>query len=205
MNDRTNRGGEALFNRIIQPLASKLLTSLPLSVLEERMEHFLLQSLLTTTYIPDDAMIYGPFAGTDILKDQEKSYWSSLQCLEYMNEHFSYIGNLIKVLEKMTPPLRWRLVKHQLPGTHFDIVPTYVDKSLEFVKTNYKEELSTCDGILVVPFMLRREDVGHDNIRISRRDNYFITMIKLRKHWFLVQPSLTGHLLGDDGWYVTSK
>jgi hypothetical protein len=154
--------------------------------------------------LPDDSMKYGPFSMTDIWKLPRIPVRTSVACIDHMKRYFGYIERFLSV--RISPSPLWKLEEGKPPCNVLECSSLVcIRKSLEFVKKNYQPELEMCDGIIIVPVVVSREELKHDSLRVSKRNGFFITMIKVESMWFIIQSCRQAYLEHDLSWYVVSK
>jgi hypothetical protein len=148
-----------------------------------------------------DSEVYGPFSMRDIWNLPRIPARTSLECLEYVDDRFSFMP---AILELARPHRCWKLSEDK-PCNFEENPSTDIRKSIEFVKDNYALEMDMCDGIIVAPLVVTREEFNHDCIRISKRDGFYITMIKFIGMWFILQACRSAYLDNDHSWYFVHK
>jgi hypothetical protein len=183
--------GNNNFNRILATRANGQMVS-PTNWYTERNMYILNRTL------HEDSGYYGPFTMDDIWKMPRITTVTALECMgrleKYWQEQYS-----------LCPSFFWELYPSGGRPRKVDAPPISIQKSDAFVRYNYQPELSKCEGVIIVPLVVTREDSENESIRIIKRDGFHITLIKRNDRWFILQTCRTAFFEDNHFWYVYVK
>jgi hypothetical protein len=147
------------------------------------------------TIDPDEK--YGAFTMDEIYVMERTSVRSPTECLEFLDS--------FKGLDKLKKEECW-LFGHDVESFSNPYPPDFVRKSLQFAFTTYVDELSKCEGVIIVPGSISREETENERIKIIQRDSlYIVTCEVMPSKWFILQNCRTAHYEHYTHWHLVFK
>lgn len=146
-----------------------------------------------------DGEVFGPFTMEEIYGMTRVPNIDACDCLTYLNDRFPNLSDLSDIVF-------WELSSAgNCPKTIDEVQPS-IKNALKFVRETYETELAYCIGVIVLPYVIRREECTQECIKMLQRDGFYITMVKIDKiHWVILQSCRTAFFENVTAWFFVHK
>jgi len=139
--------------------------------------------------------MYGPYTMEQIFMMERCPVWTAQECLEYLKEFES-----IKTLSKIAG---WEIQSNGLIKLN-DFPPDFIRQELRDIVKLY--DVCDCDGFILVPGVVPRNDCNSENIKFSQKNGKYMTKIELFPNsWFLLHSCRTAYYEKYQPWYFIYK